>query len=257
MEHALRDFQQELDEIRSYVALAEAVADLRAFAPSKTLERTRLGKSAASIHAGVLMAVRWETIALDGAFLFLAGLYEETFREITRRLVGDVERSATTYGDLSDKVRKSNVLAVAEYLRRPEDSRYGHLTMDAIVGDLAGVLSDGAPVRLFGDGFAHHDRNLRPGEVSEMLGRVGVASLWPQVASQPELQAHFEGSGADLTQRAAWEKLNAFIDTRNAIAHSASTALTVGGSVLRDYADFLEALLVSLVAVLRAWASTL
>jgi len=221
------------------------------------LGRTKVGASAVAAHQIVRSSRQWEAISLEGALLYLAAMFEESVRETARKLALEVSLKATTYSSLPQSLRTNNRRAVGEVLRNPDSPRYSHLSLGVILQELTDVETNGAPpVRLFNDGLAANERNMRPNEITTIVGRFGVKKLWEGVSNEQALQAYFGSTKADLTLKATHSKLNAFIDARNAAAHGGSSRTTIGASVLYDYLDFLDALSTSLATTLDRWLTT-
>lgn len=257
MNQVLLGFRTELDGLRQSIDLVDSLAELRAQPAAASLSRTRVGRSAQRTHTTLRQAGRWEIIVLDGGVLYVSALFESTIRELVRLLVDNVAIHAGTYHQVSETVQKSNLRGVAEFLRRADEPRFSHLLASTIVEDLAVALNAGTPLRLFADGFAITDRNMRHGEVADLFRRAGLQELWPKLGREAQLQQHFGLSQEDTTTKAAQGKLDAFMETRNAIAHRSPAYQSTGPGVLRDHIDFFEALVASLVAVVTTWVASI
>jgi RiboL-PSP-HEPN len=236
------------------VQLLDHLRALGSSTPPKSIARTTMGKTALRTRTWLREQREWETLTIDGCVLSLASQYELAARDMAETTVTRMASRFKKYGALPEKVRKNNVRFVGEYLTEIDDTRRAHINYLTVVSNLARCTTKGKPISLFVEGFSMHQRNLRPGELTSLFARMEVKELWPKIGHNPWIRGHL-GTTGDATN-AAREKLNAFIEDRNSIAHRGPGYQTLSATDVVSYINYFRALLWALADVLDAHVSS-
>jgi hypothetical protein len=126
-----------------------------------------------------------------------------------------------------------------------DQARYGSLSFESIIGDLAEAFSASGKYRLLPEAMLAHDQNLRMQQLSELFNRCGIQRVSDWVGKHRALKAFF-GDQPRQSDRADAE-LKQLVDYRNDAAHGGMEIDSVlGHDVLMEYADFLSAVFVAL-----------
>jgi len=245
-----RLFCQRLDSLENHVHLVDDLRRLAASREVTSATRTILGRQALATRERMRVSREWETVSLDGCLLSVAAEFELASRDLAEAASGRLASKVKRYQDIPEPIRVENVRLVGELLTAINKPRTAHIDYIQVVEDVARCLTKGKPVRLYVSGFASHGRNLTSGELSELFSRLQVKDLWRKMSDAPELRGHLGTTTAETTAQLARNKLDAFIDTRNQIAHRGPNYQTVGSSVVLDYIDYFRSLVPALASVL-------
>jgi hypothetical protein len=245
-------FYNKLDGIANYVTLLGELRLLGGSPRTAEDEGTDLGRASISVRDRLGAHTDWETISLDGCVLSIAAEFELTARNMAEWVAREICARVPTYQELPPKFRKQNLRQIGSLLRMVGKARVSSIDHVQVLADYTTSMSAGAPVVVFSEGFAMHDHNLRATELSELYGRCVVTELWRRLSTNPWLAAHFGATSTHLTERLARDKLDAFMDYRNEIAHRGMSYQTLGPTIVLDFVVYFRLLVGALSLVLDA-----
>ena len=207
-------------------------------------------------QADLRLSRDWETISLDGSILFLASQFESTIRDMAESFISNIGTKFRQYTDIPESIRNQNLKLIGRLLQDYSKTQYAHISYNQVVQELADCLTKGTPVRLFALGFTFHEHNMNSGQLSELYHRAEIADFWRAVAAFPELKTYLQVNQTDLASRVAREKLDAFMEQRNQIAHRGPNYQTVGDAIVLDYIAFFKVLVPAIADVLETKLAT-
>jgi hypothetical protein len=195
---------------------------------------------------------------------FVISLYS-AFERLVESLVwshAELVASRSCYSELPLKLRETHLKKSGEILgRRLGEGRYEKLDEAEIVANLHACLSGDTSYRLNRAAVVHHDRNLRAGVITELLGALGIENAGSRARQAGPILEWFERSeGWDLEAESIPEKMielriEDLVSLRNQVAHGGGSPVELlAPEEMRARLEFLEAYSQALFVVLAgAW----
>jgi len=247
-------FSVEMDEVIASAELVRLAASLAKVDPASIPVTPGAAATIADLHKRARSLSARTVVANDGAFLAACALYELAVKDVVEAFLAAAKTRIPTYVHLPAEIRDWNPIGCANVLVCIKEARFGHLTMDAVVRNLASCVNqkERHAYDLLPEAFSFHDNNITAGELEKMMGRLGVEKLWQKLSRQVDF-ATFLGSAHEGTaENRGRLLLKNIIDRRNNIIHRGRSYFTPSHSEICDAAEFLRQLMAALVRVLDA-----
>jgi len=158
----------------------------------------------------------------------------------------ELEVAAVRYDDLLEPLREKHLAQSASLLAKGNlgEGRYANLTPAAAIANLHQCISGGQPYRLNQHAVIHHENNLRPTVVKELLRLVGASGVDELVRHTRPMRAWSErvtGVPGPAQQGSIERRLDEIVKLRNQVAHTGVGAGQVLGSgEMQEHLDFMS-----------------
>jgi len=185
-------------------------------------------------------------IAFDGIYLAICARFELTVRELMERFVESLVAGVPAHKHLPEAVREWHAKGCASLILHLGEERFKHLTVDALIGNLASCLdaSKTGVYKLTPEAYSYNERNFRASEIDNVLTeRLGLKKIWQKLARRPKLISWSGASHPDTVENLARRTLDTCIGRRNAIIHRGRSYYTPGPSEVIECARYLAILI--------------
>lgn len=248
----LSEFHMDLDRAER---LLDLLSQFRVFGASNQARASdgdaTAWKEAADL-ATIAQSVRSDLPILSGALhMYVSGRFEFFVRDIVVAVADSLSAAATTYADLPEKLRvelRELTLIIAQ-----NPARYGYKDDQAenLLISLAANLEGKQGISLQSEVLAVTESNMHPGMLADIMKRVGIQAVWPEVGKQARLKAHLETRVDGECTKEAQSRLSAIMRDRNSFAHPTSSTEFPDVEQVRTTCGFLRALSEVLVDVAK------
>jgi hypothetical protein len=249
-------FVNQLRDLEEAVRLVDDLRILGSTPPAISLTRTRLGQQALLTQARLRATREWEIVALDGSVLYLSAQFEATARGMAEAFAHRLVRKVSKYSDLPQSLRDRNARQIGQLLEAINSARFAHVDHLVVVNEFARAAVRDRPVSLYAEGFSAHDTNLNSSAISQLYGKFDIQQFWPRVARDPLVRSHFGSTSAPHTNQVLQNKLNAFMQIRNQIAHHGPSYQSTGSTVILDYIQFFRVMVPAMADVLEDYLAS-
>lgn len=185
-----------------------------------------------------------------GAVVLLSGYFEAFLKDCVRKYVEDLSSSGVTFSSLpkvlQDTHFESGGKILTEASRAASSGRattFGIASREDIVARLHSTSASGgagSTFQILWEAFADTSANPRPKVVKEMVQRLGISNVWPEIALK----------ASDVESRLI-AVLDDLIAKRNECAHTGLVSPIPTPAELLQYVDTLQRIATGLVALLN------
>lgn len=182
---------------------------------------------------------------------FIVLLYAAFERYIEALVWARTELQVTTvkYGELWDKLRDKHLRTSGLFLTKGEtwlgEGRHADTSVKATVANLHQCISEQPSYGLNRSAITHHDKNLRPDVVQELLSLIGIEKVHEHACKARPLVkwgAERTGTKDPVRPETLDATLNEIVVSRNRISHSGGLIDELwGGPVMLDKLTFMKA----------------
>ena len=244
MREALGNFLTQVQSIERTIELREGLVEVGRIPPR------HLHPTAAELRRKVRqVGLSGMQPSLDGSVLLTAAALEQFVSDLVVAFVAELPARIPVYGDLPNAIRSANERLTGEALNRSR-ARFTDYDLRQFVINLRDCQAGVVPYVLNGEAIALNDRNLKPGQLRDLISRLAVGDIWKSVASTRTLQRWSGPGGAKTTESRAKTQLSELIDNRNNIAHGVGRT-TLGPQTILSFMRFARVLARSLVTALE------
>ena len=190
----------------------------------------------------------WRTLDHAAAVTALYASYERFVYDLLRDWLGLIPAFYPSYNGLRSSVHKAHRDGIANVLQKIAHRRYHHLSLAAVLRDLAAAIDGVSPYTLLPEAFFSEDDNLRREPLEKLFARIGIDAVWTWIEGHPAVVDFIEDvRGAGST---AESELSQFVYFRNDAAHGIIDTV-LGLNALLDLCSFVRALGEALVELVR------
>lgn len=170
----------------------------------------------------------------------LAG-FERYLRLLIIQSVEHHTSEATIYDDLSETLRKRNLILTGRIFASIEEPR-DHLALDieSLISNLASCKLGSNKFRLNAQAFSAAVTGTSPSVIEKALRYVDVSDWWDGVGRNAALARLLQTKGPRATGIRASERLKELCRWRNDIAHGGDEEIALTESQLREAIDFVD-----------------
>jgi hypothetical protein len=239
----LSDLRADLQRLRGLLNLVQAVREFGATDPPTTNGDGEFGQASRGLRDQI-RGLSSELPMFSGTLLlYLAGRFEHFVRMSFQSICDGFGAKCTTFDQLPDRMKASLRLHSAEVVMNPSRFGFDEVEAMAFVVNLAGNYTAVDGLGTINSGcLSVTQNNMTPGTLSELYGRVGLKSTWPEMGKQAALKVFFECTSDSDAEKAGRAELEELMAARNQIAHpSGSPSFPDPTKVLR-YVEFVEVL---------------
>lgn len=255
-------FEKEMDAIIAAVEVATAAVDLA----KRDLRGLRSShpaiQSLRKLHAAGNSSSLYSAVFFDGAYLTTCAQLEMAIRELLEKFIARVSTKISLYSSLPKEIRDWHPIGCAKIITEIKQKRFGHLTVDVIVANLASCVSSSVskPYRLTLDAFSFNDVNFWPKEVESCLAeRIGLLKVWQKLARDAIFVGHLGVplSNPQMAENVARAKLETIMERRNHIIHRGKTYYTASETETKDCATYSKAFIRALAVIMETHLAAL
>lgn len=259
MDPIIKDFESDLDKISRQLDFIEVLRNFSGCSPDLHQEApSGFVIEAIAVHEGTKVIHGNLPLVSGTLILYTCGRFESMTRTLFEDLCQRLVSKAGQFSRLPKKMRENLPIFTAKVISEPR--KYGHAEngVRAFVATLASNLAIDALVdRVNHECLSITESNMRAEILGELFGRVGVNSIWTQLAEQAAMKTFFQDSDSGKVEAKAKRKLNELMDLRNKIAHPSGELDWPSIDTLRNYIDFLRILARSIAELIGVYEVTL
>lgn len=253
LDQARQEFEGDLERLAH---LLDMIATVREFGGSDVPEVVASGatewKEAISLHESAV-AHRADLPLISGSLvLYLCGRFEYFFRTVVETAADSIASEVDRFTDLPDKLQDSLIRFTAEAAQNHKRYGYDSIQVRGFIGVLAGNFSAESGLgEINSQCVSVTETNLRPGVMQELLTRIGVSDLWPELGKQTRVKTFLETVEDKETTQAAKSLLDEIMDERNSVAHPTAAMNFPEPKQVQRYSNFLQLLGAESIDVIR------
>src|ERR1035437_1388004 len=238
-------FAGEMTQAANLVQLILSIRDLTKLDLTHFRSRHPVAATTRCLHRDGL-AFSSTPIAYDGIYLAICGRFELTVRELMERFVESLMADVPAHKHLPEAIREWHAKGCASLILHLGEERFKHLTVNALIGNLASCLdsSKSGAYKLTPEAYSYNERNFRANEIDNVLTeRLGLKKIWQKLARRPKLVSWSGASHPDTETSLGRRTLDTCISRRNAIIHRGRSYYTPGPSEVIECAKFFAILI--------------
>ncbi len=196
--------------------------------------------------------------ASNSAMLLLAATFEVFVRDMAGAVARAAVAGAGEVAHIPNGILRTAWKRVFDSIARldlPQNTRIqdihqivGHA--EARSGAVFAFLRGNTEQEIFAD-LVQHDVNLRTQEINRLFGISGVSDVCGLVSQEQNVADHFQADRASATGKELVEFIDRFIEQRNSIAHSLTSASSVGANEVSNHIDTFRVFATALCVVLE------
>jgi hypothetical protein len=198
-------------------------------------------------------------VMTNNVIVALVGTMEEGIRSILGEYLSILQESIPAPTGLREGLRSANLLAGIERLKALADPN-DHPAAIGISQEVTLWLNNGPGYKLFRDELTRNRFNFNSKELTEVLGRCGVAKIWHALCGTPRIQARTRGVTVEARVSELVTEWNEIFKERNLIVHRVSQATGWARNKIDEsiglFRDVLHSLVVCLVADIQEQLAT-
>lgn len=253
MEELAAKFGEDMDNMRGYVMVIDAVLNVAKTSPKGLRSKHALTRSAQNLYQRAHEAGNFTVAAYDGTYLTACAAFELVVRELIEQYVEHCSLKCAQYNHLPKAVRDYYPEGCARLILDIGRDKFKHLRPETIINSIASCVKPSKPkgYHLVGEAFSYNEKNFWPEEIERCLLNLGIEKVWQKISREPDMQRSLGTGNANHTEQVAKEKLRLFLQRRNDIVHRGKSYYTPSQSEVIELTSFLKVLVTNLAAVMK------
>ena len=179
--------------------------------------------------------------------ILVCSAFEYFCKQTIQNAVRELSERAASYNDLPISVYTANFAYTGQYFQAKQDAYRngsGRRIFEELSKGLASCRQEATKLILNPSMFVAFLGNCTAKQLEKIFAELTLGEPFGDIVGGfPELRSHFSGGGTRDVAKRAREKLEALIERRNDLVHSASISETVTIDDLLDASAFVQALM--------------
>jgi hypothetical protein len=240
MDVILNDFRTDLARLSRLLGLLDQIKGFAAVQPSDPGD-DQFCQKAAEFHQSAQVCHVDVLILAGAAVLYLGGRFEFFVKEMFEELCERIAVKCMCFAHLPKAMRESLIRTTAEVMASPRKFGHGEKGVHSFVSNLAANMAATSGLNSVNPQcLSITYENMRAETVRELYDRIGAKDIWSMVSDQAGVKSHFATTQSQDAKSKLTEYLNAFMDTRNRIAHPSSNVEWPDISKVKEYVAFFQ-----------------
>ena len=249
LQKIVSEFEFQTQAIKRQLSLLEYLVRGEPELDGLTLSRTqKRNMSVISRAMNFYITNEMKVVALNGSIIIVAAFFEEAIRSLIRDCLAMLSRQNRHFHNLSLSVQKSQINAFAARFHEMKDpTEFFQVESITQIENMLACARRAEGYVLLSAEISKNKNNLRSAELSELCNRIGLKGIWGKISERVEVQDYVGQYNPKFVLSECTNRLNAFIEARNALIHMSPSASSYGR-------DWIEAEMEFLVTVLNCAA---
>lgn len=198
---------------------------------------------------------RTDLPVLSGSLLlYLVGRFEYHVRTIVEIAAEDIAAECGEFSDLPPRLKKELITRTAEVVQSPRRFGFDDIQVEGFILTLAdGLKASSAIPSINSECLSSTDANMRPEVLADLMKRIGMDNVWPDVGKQAKTKLYFKITVDTDAATEAKNRLTSIMEARNRIAHPTSATTFMGPDEVLEATAFLQMLSEVLVDILQVY----
>ncbi|MBX2999689.1 MAG: hypothetical protein KF893_14315 [Caldilineaceae bacterium] len=254
---SLNDFYDEMQRVEQLLTIVDGIRQLAGTPPDLDEEGITFIDTARDLHIKVRNSPTEIPILSGTLLLYIVGRFENFVRISFETLCDLLAEKCKKFSDLPEKMQSTLISQTAEVLVRP--SRYGFDTFQVqtfVVNLAKNMEAENGVGQINSACLSITEQNLRPNLLADLYKRVGIPSLWSELAKQSQLKLFFEDNADQRVEAAAKALLEELMNIRNQIAHPSTIPTFPDTIQVRRHIKYLKVLASVLIDICKVHYTT-